>query len=260
MRTRFLQYCEYNLADFEIFFPEYAMPSIFGEGNNEPFDIAAFEEYISQWSHAIVIFPEAPGSFAETGYFSAREKITKRCILVLDLKYQHKDSFISLGPAKKIGHGSIFHPIIQINYDAPNFEPVAERIKRIQYQKYKKRLALEAFTELSAYEQFCLVHEIVNLLTIATADDILFMFRSIFGGKIAPSRIKRALSILLGAKYLRHIGQFGHMCINSSKPKLLYVNDGHVEDEREIRLSIAELYQDTDDEFVVLVEASRHVD
>lgn len=260
MRMQFVQYCRSKLEEFDVFLPEYAMKTVFDETSSEPFNIADFESYISQWSHAIVIFPEAPGSFAETGYFAAIEKIAKRCILVLDLAHQHKDSFISLGPANNIGKYSIFHPIIQINYRAPDFDPVAERIKRIQHHINKKKLSLNKFKELSAYELFCLVHEVVNLLTIATTQDILYMFRAIFSGRIMPSGVKRALSILVGSKYLCRVGEFGHMCINSDKPRLLYLNAGNVAEEREIRLSIAALYQDADKEFIDLVEASRRVD
>jgi len=206
-----------------------------------------------------VIFPEAPGSFAETGYFSAIGKLSKRCILVLDLAYQHKDSFISLGPATKIGGCSIFQPIIQINYQTPDFTSVAERIRRIQHSKYKKSLKLESFKNLAAYDQFCLTHEIVRLLTIATIDDILFIFRGIFGGRIAPNSVKRVVSVLIGIKYLSYVGNFGHMHINPEKPRLLYVIDGYMEREREIRLCIATLHQNSEKEFADIVEASRDV-
>lgn len=140
MRQQFATYCEQNLHDFEILFPEYAMPNYFSDDVQEPFDIADFEEIIGQLSHAIVIFPEAAGSFAETGYFSAIDVLANRTILALNTNYQNHDSFISLGPARKIGIRSKFHPVIQIDYNNPNFDDISTRLRRVSKQSSKNLL------------------------------------------------------------------------------------------------------------------------
>lgn len=258
MRMLFRGYCVNNLSDFEIFFPEYAMEYIFSTELDEPFDITDFEQLICELSHAIVIFPEAAGSFAETGYFSAIEQIAKRCILVLNSKCK-KDSFISLGPAKKIAEKTVFHPLVHIDYDNPNFDEIPERIKRINLRKYKKRLSFEKFKDLSAYDLSCIIHEIVNILSIATIDDILFTFRLIFKNRFSATKVRKLMSILIGAEYLRHLGDYGHMSINPKKPKLLELRNGYAEEERAIRLSLADIYQASDADFLALVEASRDV-
>lgn len=258
MRMLFRAYCVNNLPDFEIFHPEYAMENIFSIEPDEPFDITDFEQLISELSHAIVIFPEGAGSFAETGYFSAIKQIAKRCILVLNSKYI-KDSFISLGPAKKISESSIFHPLVKIDYDNPNFDEISERIRRINKYVYKKNLSFEEFKDLSPFELSCIIHEIVNILTIATIDDVLFTFKLIFKNRHSAPKVRKLVSILIGAKYLRHLGDYGHMSINPNKTKLLELREGYVEEERSIRLSLAEIYQDSDADFLTLVEASRDV-
>ena len=235
------------------------MENIFSTELDEPFDITDFEQLISELSHAIVIFPEAAGSFAETGYFSAIEPIAKRCILVLNLQFQNEDSFISLGPAKKIGEKSVFQPIIQIDYDHPRFDTISERIRRINQKKYKKHLLFEKFKDLNTYELSCLIHEIVSILTIATMDDIIFTFKVIFENRHSAPKVRKLVSVLVGAEYLGHLGEYGHMSINSNKPKLLELRDGYVKEERAIRLSLAEIYQDSDADFLALVESSRDV-
>ena len=63
MRTRFRDYCKEHHPEFEIFFPEFAMKDCFATGDEEQFDIADFEALIGELSHAIVLFPEAPGSW-----------------------------------------------------------------------------------------------------------------------------------------------------------------------------------------------------
>lgn len=71
MRIRFAEHCKIKHPELEIFFPEFAMKDYFSEEAADQFDIADFETLIGELSHAIVVFPEAPGSFAETGYFFA---------------------------------------------------------------------------------------------------------------------------------------------------------------------------------------------
>jgi hypothetical protein len=260
MRMRFCAYCVENLPDHEIFLPEFAIENIFSTEPDEQFDIADFEHLISELSHAVVLFPEAAGSYAETGYFSAVKTISKRCILVLNLKYQKKDSFISLGPAKKIASNSIFHPLIQIDYDKPNFDSITERIKRFSQNKYKKRLYVDKFSNLNTYDLSCLIYQIVNLLTITTVDDILYTFKVLFKNSYSMPKVRKLLSILVGSKYLRHIGEYGHLCINPRKPQLLEIVEGYSEEEREIRLLLAEIYQGSDADFLSLVMESRDVD
>ena len=102
MRPKFCEYAKSELPDFEIFQPEFAMKDYFSEAGTEPMDLADFESLIGALSHAIVIFPEAPGSYAETGYFSNVRELANKTILVLNQQYQSNDSFVMMGPARKI--------------------------------------------------------------------------------------------------------------------------------------------------------------
>jgi len=260
MRFRFRQYCRDNPNEYELFLPEAAMENVLSGDAVEPFDIADFESLVGDLSHAIVVFPEAPGSFAETGYFSAIQDLAQKSVLVLDRKRQRDDSFISLGPAKKIGELTVFHPIIQMDYDNPDFDTIIERIRRINPKTYKKSLSIAAFRELTTYELASLIHEIVQILSIATLDDIIFILRGLFKGQISVQKTKKVVSILVGAKYLVQIGEFGHIATNKSKEQLLELKDGYKESEREIKLSLAVIYEKYDPEFVSLIVESRDVD
>ena len=68
------------------------MENYFQEMSEEPFNIAQFEEIVGDLSHAIVVFPEAPGSYAETGYFSKVSNLYKKTVLALDAPRQKSDS------------------------------------------------------------------------------------------------------------------------------------------------------------------------
>ncbi|MEW9305234.1 retron St85 family effector protein [Labrys neptuniae] len=254
MRVRFRAYAEIAIPEYDIFQPEFAMENLFSNNFPEPFDIADFESLVGSLSRGIVIFPEAAGSYAETGYFSAKEELCKKILLVLDSSRQKDDSFISLGPAKKIGQHSIFHPVIQIDYKTPNFEVITERLKRIKLKNTLKMLKWNELSDLSDFEWLCLTHEIVNFLTIATIDDIKFIFNAMSGAHLSLSKLHQVASILVGSKHLLEYGDFGHLRVNPSKQPLLELSDGKVSERHELRLELANLYQDEGWEFKALVD------
>ena len=259
MRTYFKTYCEKHLTDYEIFLPESAMGSIFSDELSEPFDLADFEELVGAISYAIVVFPEAPGSYAETGYFSAIPKLAQKCILVMDYNRQH-DSFISLGPAKKISENSKFYPNINLNYSNPHFNTIVERIRSRRKHKYRKTLLLDKFSNLSAYEIAAILHTLVRLCRIVTVADVQYLFAAIFRNQFSSSMVQKVFSILVGAAYLKSVGSYGHFVSNARKPSLATIKDGFKEMETELRLSLANACQDGDPEFVILVEEFVNVD
>ena len=199
LRMCFREYCKDNLPGYDIFLPESAMETIFSDGLEEPFDLTDFEELVGELSYAIVVFPEGAGSYAETGYFSAFEKLARKCILVLDFNQQEGNSFISLGPAKKISECSQFHPNLYLDYLRPNFDSIAEKVRTGQSRTNKKSLSLEKFSDLSPYEIAAALHAIVTLCTIATSADIIYLITAIFKNRFSSKKVRRLLPLLVGS-------------------------------------------------------------
>ena len=254
MRPTFLEYCEKKLPGYDVFLPEYAMDTIFSDEPDDQFDLADFEEMVGAISYAIVVFPEAPGSFAETGYFSAVPNISRKCIVVMDSNRQHKDSFLSLGPAKKISEKSAFHPNINLNYVEPNFDQVIKRIESRRSHKTKKNLKVDKFSDLSYFEIAALIHTTIRFCRIATLQDVEYLFRAIFKNQFAPKKVKRLLSILVGSKHLLSIGTYGHFCANPKKSNLTSVRDGFKSKEAELNLSVAALCSKGELEFLEVLQ------
>ena len=254
MRMCFREYCKTNLPEYDVFLPEAAMGGIFTDDLEEPFDLADFEELVGEVSHAIVVFPEGPGSCAETGYFSAIQTMAQKCILVLDHNRQKDDSFISLGPAKKISDNSIFYPTISLDYASPNFDDIAERVRVRRTRKTRKVLTLETFSKLSTYEIAAALDAIVRLCTIATYDDVRYLMAAIFKNHYSAPKVRKTLSLLLGSEHLTVVGQYGHFASNRDKSQLASVRDGFKRDEAELRLSLTAMYQHYDQEFLQLIE------
>lgn len=244
---------EASAPEFEIFHPEFAMENLLNSNLSEPFDIADFESSIGNLSKAIVIFPEAAGSFAETGYFSAIPSLAKKTILVLDANYQGDDSFISQGPAKKIGEASIFRPVLQMSYASPDFELVLRRVKKFPLSSTRKQLTWTKLSELADFERFSLIHEIVSFMSIATLDDIEFILRGLSGSQISIHQFHQITSMLVGSKYLETYGDYGHLRPSATKGDLLKVVEGKRTEYNELRLDLAAVYQEVGGDFLKLI-------
>lgn len=255
MRPRFVEYCKAELSEYVVFLPEYAMSIIAEDGGEGQFDLADFEELVAKLAHAVVVFPEAPGSYAETGYFSAIQNIAAKCVLVLDGSFI-QDSFISLGPAKKIAASSAYFPNIVLSYDDPNFEAVKERIVRRQGFKNHRRLEVKSFNEMTMFELAGIILKIVELLIFATFDDVSRILSSIFQARYSKGTAANIISILAGAKFITRIGSYGHFCVTSSK-RILQLRDGRIDREKEVRFEIAGLFDPEDDEIQSLIVEAR---
>lgn len=254
MRPKFRDYCAENLKEFEIFFPESAMKEYFSSEISKAFDVSKFETLVGELSHAIVIFPEAPGSFAETGYFSAFSNLSRKTILALDAPRQKHDSFISMGPAKTIGNLSIFQPNIQMDYASPNFDWVVERIRRIERTTRKKAFEVDKFSNISTYDLFSLIQKIVSILSVATLRDVVYILKSIFKTGVSELRVRQLIAILVGVGYLRPVGNYGHYFIPSEKVEIFTTRSGYIEQEADIRVQLFGIYEIGDSEFRDLVD------
>ena len=225
----------------------------------EQFDIADFENLVGRLSFSIVIFPEAPGSFAETGYFCLVEELSKKTVLVLDTTYQNQDSFISMGPARKIGRSSVFEPNIQMNFKKPKFQDIIDRLDRIKPTKSKRSLITDQRINENEYDLFCLIYKIVDLLQVVRYDDIIYVLRSLTKSKISLTLAKKISSIMVGAKYLVQVGDYGHYRVNSTKSDIVLVRTGYLNSEIQIRLLLATLFETGDEEFRAIVGTPANV-
>lgn len=69
---------------------------------SESDDLLTFEEVLADLSDDIVIVVESAGTFCELGAFSSGERYIDKLIIINEDKDEHKDSFITKGPIKKI--------------------------------------------------------------------------------------------------------------------------------------------------------------
>ena len=254
MRRQFQSVFSDLLPGYEFFEPEFAMRKYWTLGDREPFDITTFEELIGNLSHSIVIFPEAAGSLAETGYFSAIPDIARKILLVIDAAHLSTDSFVSIGPAKKIADASIFQPNIQFDYGNPNFNLVSQRLlDRAPLHATRRALQIKAFADMGSFELFALIQMVVSLLGIATIEDIESFLRGLFGGHISPSKTKQIVSILVGSGRLVEVGEYGHLKPSANEKIILKIKDGAKTTHDILKVDISTAFLGADQEFCALV-------
>jgi len=264
MRPKFRDWCKDNLDDHIVFLPEYAIDYFFEDQDGEAFNLADFERLIAEISKVIVIFPEAPGSYAETGYFSARKDLAKMSILAMDEDFVGNDSFLSMGPAREIEKETKFHPVLQFKYRdpdpdfQPDFTPIADIIKRYKMKEKLKSLDISKFNSINSLDLMIFINCVVEILTIATLEDLFFILRGCFGPNISTDKVKKLVSILIGAKFFKEIGEYGHMtAINTHRP-LAKIKEGYKNIADEIGMTLADIYQGCDDDFLKIVEGARN--
>src|SRR5687767_204163 len=75
LRKQFLQWAEHELPNFVCLLAENAIKDNFVAGKRKFIDLARFESVIAGIADCVLIFPESPGSFAETGFFARSPEI-----------------------------------------------------------------------------------------------------------------------------------------------------------------------------------------
>lgn len=206
MRKKFCEYAKLTLTTLRVFLAEDAEKDYVTHDDPDFHNVGEFEEIIGDVSDCLIIFPESPGSYAELGYFSAREKLRKKILVVNKSTLQSSDSFISRGPIELIDKNSDFKPTIQLNFSRkPKFEIVKERLeKRIKGSK-RKKFESTVYSALTPKEKLFIVFSFVELLIVVSLEGLDFAFKSVFGHS-STSDIRDLLSILVAAKLVVRIG------------------------------------------------------
>lgn len=116
LRNCFLKYSKIHLPHIRVLLAEDAYLDLISGSKNKFVNLATFEDLLADIADCVVLFPESPGSFAELGFFAAKNRIAAKVLPVSDHEYQADDSFINLGPIAIFNQGSSYRPTLQINY------------------------------------------------------------------------------------------------------------------------------------------------
>lgn len=177
-------------------------------------------------------------------------------MLVINVEHLAKDSFISIGPAKKIADVSVFQPNIQFDYEVPNFGLISQRLNdRAPLHATRRALQVREFSDMDSFELFAIVQSIVSLLGVATVDDIEYFLRGLFSGHIVNSKTKQVVSILVGSKRLVEVGGYGHLKVSDDGNLILQIKDGAKTEHDVLKVDLSAVYLGADPDFCALLGA-----
>lgn len=168
------------------------------EGRN----LGVIENTIAETVDSLLIFPESPGSFAELGMFSVDDAISKKMLIALMAEFQG-DSFITLGPVRRVGARSVFSPLplVLTNPVTDGFRQIANRLLGEIRQKrgYRKRYSIHEWKDYSKREKLAIIDSIINLTGIITEEDLFDIVLNKFGAfEASEIRLLAAMLAALG--------------------------------------------------------------
>jgi len=259
LRPRFIQYMATEMPLYRPFMPEAAQADYFEQEHTETLNLSAFEELVSDLSLGIVLFAESPGSYAETGLFSALDNARKKTLVVMNAEFQGPGSFLSFGPVAVISSKSRLGAALQMDYQNPNFLQIKQRIEnRLSVSATYRAIGEKEFSNLSPTEIMALIWFYVDLLRACSLDDLVFCFNSAFNGHAGSERIRQILSVLVGANLLKREGPIGLVRIADANIKLTEASQTRLKQFQGLQLEITDLIESSCD--TNYTEAMSHAD
>lgn len=147
-------------------------------------DLAVIESAIADTVDSLLLFPESPGSFAELGLFSVNEKISKKMLVAVAPQHQG-DSFIILGPIKRINSQSSYSPQPIVLSDAldASFEQIRTRLVggAGSTGTYGRRYAHSEWKSYALRDQLSIIDKLTDLSGSITEEDLFDLVFKIFG-------------------------------------------------------------------------------
>ena len=163
----------------------------------ENYNLVDFEKDAGCLSNGILLFLEGPGALAELGAFCTDEILCERLLVVLSQEHYDADSFISLGPIKRIvdkhTDGSIC--VVPTTKDAHAFEKevvgVGESLRKKVKTLPKKTMQFNADGKR---DQFLLIADLIELFGALDEDELGVLLKFM---KVNPPNLKRMLKQLV---------------------------------------------------------------
>ncbi|SRR6266567_2678710 len=202
LRQQFIQWAEHQLPNFVCLLAEDALKDGFVAGRRKFINLARFESVIADIADCVLIFPESPGSFAETGFFSNSRNVRDKT-LVINPTNKQRDSFLNLGPIHTINRFSFLQPTVFIDASHPtDFTELEHRLIDRMKGTQRDQLEYRQFRLLNFKEKLSVVLEVLRLLRLADFKTLEHAISVCFESKPPPQELSDLLRILQAAKFV----------------------------------------------------------
>ncbi len=244
-RMRFLKYAEKALPNVTFFLAETAEKDCLSHSNPTFLNLTDFEELVAAIADCIILFPETPGAIAELGLFSGSKQARKRLLVVIEAKYQSKDSFINRGPLATIDKESPFGPRVALHLKdkRPDFFHVKEKLDLLGKFRNRSAFKHDTLAKMSKSEKLFVILEIVNVFRVLAFSEITELLKAIFS-KPSSKEVRYLLSILVAAGYVTRKGVDEEYFASTDQPHSFFDYEGSEIDD--LKIEILDYYQSAD--------------
>lgn len=176
-------YFECHNPSFLTFRAEYAWDVISREaGGSRTVNALSLEEWLADFSDAVVILVESFGTVAELGAFSLSEPLRKKLLPILDKEYQSDASFINTGPVSWVDVDSKFSPSIYTDFQTilTCMPEVENRLDKLKYSHDISSKQYGKYFYSPKVLLFCVLYVVASL------------------GPISESEVSKIVSNLIG--------------------------------------------------------------
>ena len=203
LREQFIQWAEHQLPNFVCLLAENAIKDNFVAGSRRFIDLNRFESVIAGIADCVLIFPESPGSFAETGFFSRSPKIRDKT-LVINPNSEQSPSFLNRGPIYTIDRYSFLRPTVHCGEsESADFAPLGDRLRDCLTGTHRHQLDYQEFRQFNGKEKLAVVLEILRLLRLADFTTLRHAISVCFGSNPQPQELADLLRILQAGKFVQ---------------------------------------------------------
>ncbi|MCO6358225.1 retron St85 family effector protein [Roseivirga pacifica] len=181
-RQEFHEYSEKHLSHYKMLLSEDFF-NVFDNG--ERLDLLTIESQLAAYTDCVLIFLESAGSLAELGAFSLHDELAKITLVVNNSIHQQVDSFINLGPLKRVEKKSKFGGAIYGDFSNILLS-VNEIEKRLKGGMKKRSYAvnISSFENLEdrANRRFKMlfISDLINLLGPIRKKELIYVLKYVF--------------------------------------------------------------------------------
>ena len=236
-RAKFLRSARKYGRTARFFLAEKAYEEQRNVGDSKFIILSTFEQGMAEISHAILLFPESVGSYAETGLFSAFPEIRRKVLIAQPRDYQTVQSFLSDGPIHSIARDTLFGKLVLFDSakGRVDFSEVYKVLSSLPSRPQWRELGLN-WSELPLSHKVGLIQLLFEVFPYMTYTDIVIAIEVLVGEK--PGQSASAPVAYLTS--LGGIRKDEHDFYHRLSP--LYEFDTHGAKIGELRLSIRETY------------------
>ncbi len=215
-RDKLMEYAE-KYFDFAHFF----MAEDFFETlkEDDTYDLLTLENELTKYSDCIIIVLKSESTFSELGAFAIRDKLAKRMLVVNDKQFVDRDSFISLGPLKKIDKKSKFKPVIYTNLKSILKEVHKIKNRLLSTIQRKHRTSMEINNNLEPKFKMYFVFDLIYTFQPISRNEVLSIYNNFINKK--NNSISTEISLL---QTLGLIKEFEDLFISTKKQKKPFFN------------------------------------